>query len=81
MRCMLPGKSSGSREGGTQNEEHLHKDSSPIPNPSFSYHTAKIPSVVGELWDALFIHPMEKILISYLLGPHLKQQISRGKVS
>lgn len=69
---------------GHKREGHLHKDSFPTPTPRLSYHTAKISSGVGELWDALFIQPMDKILISYLLGspPQLdsKQQVRRGKM-
>ena len=40
--------------------------------PSLSYHTAQIPMWRGEegeeLHNALFIHPLDKILIGYLFG-------------
>lgn len=53
---------------GHQSKGYLHKDFSPTPTPSLCHHTAKIPIGVGELRDALFIHPKDKILSRYLLG-------------
>lgn len=48
---------------GYQSKGYLRKAFSPTLNPSLSHHIAKIPIGVGEVWDALFSHPREKILI------------------